>query len=337
MKYKVLGITSGLGVSLYPFRKNVICNIEPRGLFHTRGNEQWKLNFGEIPLYGMLPAEKSFFEPIDVIISSPDCGSGSILRYSRSKELGDHKKNHSLLMFFESIKIFQPKFFEFENLDGLFKSFPEKDFREQVKNYYLIIHNAPVSNWGNSQINRKRLIIIGIRRDLPFKKLKKYFRLPNIPYVKTCKEIYGDLPLVDKELCHTREPITEIISIHARCRMSLFDIAQTWNQRLKGKKRWETEPGFKFSTAPGVYRNLDSSFPATARKANRQFDNMGLTLTPRQLARVQGVPDSFKLYYDDTKPKYCINKARCVITKTPPMNISYWFKRKLEKALKTLK
>lgn len=338
MKYKVLGVNSGLGVSLFPFKNNLIGNIETRGIFHTPGNEQWKANFQDLPLWKKevtIPMGKDF--DVTVIISSPDCGSGSVLRYSRAKKLGDHKKNDSLRQFFKAINFFKPKFFLFENLDGLYKSFPREDFANLLPGYRLVEHLESVSAWGNSQKNRKRLIIVGIRKDTN-KMVDKYFKLPDyMRDVKTCKELYGDLKEEDPTIAHVREHIDEVISIHARCKMSLAVIQQHWSNRLKGKKRWVTEPGFKFSTAPGVYRNLHGSFPATARKANRQFDYKGLTLTPRQLARVQGVGDDFILYYDKIKSKYWINKGRTVVTKTPPMEISIWFKNKLHKALTKIK
>lgn len=335
MKYKVLGVSSGLGVSLYPFKENLIGNIESRGLFHTPGNEQWNANFHGIPLFKKINHSQEF-NP-DVIISSPDCGSGSILRMSRAKKYGDHKENESLKLFFDFVFLKKPKFFLFENLDGLFKSFPKEEFIDKLSQYRLIIHNASVKHWGNSQINRKRLIIVGIRKDLPTK-IDKYFKLPHYEdRIQHCSELYGDLNTQNANKGHVRENIMEVISIHARKRMSLLNIKHTWDKRLKGKKRWITEPGFKFSTAPGVYRNLNKDFPATARKANRQFDKDGFTLTPRQLARVQGIPDDFKIYFDDTKQdKYWINKGRTVVTKTPPYEISVWFKNKLEKALKHL-
>lgn len=336
MKYTVLGISSGLGVSLFPFKKHLIGNIEARGIFHTPKNEQWEANFPGVPLYKDSKAINEIKNSPDVMVSSPDCGSGSILRYSRSKELGDHNKNASLMAFFVALRKLKPKLFLFENLQGLFKSFPKERFIDLTNNYRLVIHNESVAHWGNSQKNRKRLVIIGIRRDLP-KNLKKYFKLPPYQEPKTCKELYGDLAgwtNWEGYTCNMREDNYSVISIHARRKMDLKEIQIQWNTRLRGKKRWITEPGFKFSTAPGVYRNLSDSFPATARKANRQFDERGLTLTPRQLARVQGVPDSFKLWYDPNKSQYWINKGRTVVTKTPPMEISIWFKAKVEKALR---
>ena len=335
-KYKVLGVSSGLGVSLFPFKEHLIANVEFRGIFHTKNNEQWKVNFGEIPLHKDPKLKQPLPGEPDVIISSPDCGSGSILRYSRSKELGNHEENDSLSLFFRLIEFYTPKFFLFENLEGLFKSFPKAKFKEFTHNYRLIIHNASVAHFGNSQKNRVRLIIVGIRKDLP-KKIDKYFKLPHYKEPKTCRELYGDLGEDGNgQICHIREDIDDNISIHARRKLTLREIQHQWKTRLKGKKRWNTEPGFKFSTAPGVYRNLRNDFPATARKANRQFDFNGLTLSPRQLARIQGIPDEFELYYDVMKQKYWINKARTCVTKTPPYEVSVWFKAKLEKALRKI-
>lgn len=328
MELKVLGISSGLGVSLFPFKKWVIGNLETRSVFHTLGNEQWKLNFDNIPLYKKEIPKK--LKP-NVIISSPDCGSGSILRFSRNKQLGDHKDNKSLMLFFKSIIKYKPKFFLFENLDGLYKSFPKDNFKAILHKYYLVEHSASVKMWGNSQVNRKRLVIVGIRRDLPFKKLRKYFRLPDkSSNIKT----FGDL--IPQSSCleqtgNVRELETDVISIHARKRMSIAEIRKEWRTRLKGKKRWFVEGG-NFKTAPGVYRNLLNDYPATARRANRQFDHNGNMLTPRQLARIQGVPDRFQIYIDTNKLNYWINKARTCITKTPPYEIGLWFKKCLIKS-----
>lgn len=331
LKYSVLGVSSGIGVSLYPFRKNVVGNFEGRSIFHSKGDKQWKANFGDIPIYRTVPLLfNGCRQSIDVIISSPDCGSGSILRLSRAKKLGNHQENRSLLAFFEAVRHYYPKFFYFENLEGLFKSFPEKDFAKLLKGYRLIKHVAPVSHWGNSQINRKRLVIIGVRRDLP-RKLRRCFKLPPIPELKKCCELMEGLGKIQNpDIAHVREDMDISISIHAGRKLTPREIAIEWVKVRPGERRWDT-PGYKFSTAPGVYRNMGEDYPATARKANRQFDENGLMLTPRQLARIQGVPNKFVIYYDPNKPLYWINKGRAAVTKSPPMEISKWFKRKLEK------
>lgn len=320
---RVFGVNAGLGVALYPFKKNLIGAIETRGVFHTRDNEQWLANFN-VPLYKEMTVIP---ESVDVIIASPDCGSGSMLRYSRAKKLGDHNFNKSLLEFFNTIITNYPKFFLFENLDGLFKSFPEKDFNQILQGYWLVKHNVSVSSYGNSQLTRKRLVVIGIRKDLP-KKLIKAFKLPkcSLETLKTCGELYGDLGFKeDYKLAHIRERLDEVISIHAKKRLSFREIKEEWQNRLKGKKRW-LSPGYSFSTAPGVYRNLHNDYPATARKANRQFDENGLALSPRQLARIMGIPDKFKIYTHPSKHNYWINKGRNTVTKGMVYEVATWFK-----------
>ena len=47
-KLRVLGVCGAQGALLFPFKKYLISNIEPRAVFHTKNEEQWKLNFGEI-------------------------------------------------------------------------------------------------------------------------------------------------------------------------------------------------------------------------------------------------------------------------------------------------
>lgn len=338
MEYRVLGISSGIGVSLFPALGRVIGNIEPRAIFHTPKQEQWKLNFGMVPLLKQIPIKEcDSFLPlkVNVVISSPDCGSGSVLRYSVNKELGTIKENPSLLLFFRGIKRYQPDFFYFENLASMFKSLPKKEFRKKVKNYNLVIHDASVCMWGNSQITRKRLVIIGIRKDIDCD-YERLFRLPDFRgRNKTCWEIYGDLDDLTKlrdcvETGHIREDMWQVVTVYSKFKCTVAEMMNHWQTELKGKRRWEVK-GRNFSNAPGVYRNRKNDYPGTARKANRQFDHNGLMLTPRQLARIQGVPDEFKIYIDQDKLGYWINKGRAAVTKCPPYDIGKWFFNKLNK------
>jgi len=336
--YQVIGISSGGGVSLFPFKHQIVANVEFRPIFHTPHNNQWEANFGKVPLRRSITEDIRDIFPVDVLISSPDCGSGSVLRYSRAKKLGDHKKNASLALFFEGVKVYNPKFILFENLDGLFKSFPEDEFDKLLQNYRLVKHLASVIYWGNSQLHRKRLVVVGIRKDLN-PKIDRYFKLPDYRHLnKTCEELYGDLDTIrDSSHClttaHIREDLFQEITMYSGKKMVVFEIMNHWEGKLKDKKRWAVTDR-KFTTAPGVYRNRRKDYPATARKANRQFDHNGLMLTPRQLARIQGVPDDFKIVMSKVKLGYWINKGRALVTKTPPMEISYWFKKKLDKTRK---
>ena len=111
--------------------------------------------------------------------------------------------------------------------------------------------------------------------------------------------------------------------------LTLKQTKKVWNKQYKGEKRWAM-PGTKMKNLPGVYRNMRDEPPMTARKETRQFDHKGNALSPRQLATIQGIPEKFKLHYDDEQWNYWLNKARVTVTKCPPYEIGLWFKNKIK-------
>lgn len=331
----ILGVCGGNGVILHPFKKHLVGNIEPRAIFHSTKDEQWKANFGNIPLIKKveLPVQWAGFENIDAVIGAPDCGHSSILAYSRAKKLSDPKDNKSLNLYISCVNYFRPKFFLMENLPKILEQYTSKDFENTFKDYELIFHEDSVYEYGNSQKNRIRLVLLGIRKDIWTKEVQYHFsNIYAVSKIKTCGELTENLEVEGCISGHYRENINNIITIYAGKKLSLLDIQNIWLSQ-PGQKRFNVQ-GKKFTTAPGVYRNLDSDLPATARKANRQYNQKGLQLSARELARIQGVPDRFELYVEMDKLQYWINKNRATVTKTPPYEIGYWFYKQLRKVLK---
>lgn len=333
---KILGVCAGNGVILHPFLRGpftILGNVEPRPLFYSPGNNQWKANFGDIGMWRLLPLT---LKGVDVIVGHPDCGDSSILRYSRAKKLGTPTKNHSQLMFFDAITFYKPKFFQFENLPGLLKVISKARFKEIWSDYKLVFHVGSVTAFGNSQKDRKRLVIVGVRRDLG-KGYVKYFQNKYVPFkIKTTGELLWGLPKgydEDVSMGHAREPLNSPITLYAGQKYTAMEIHTLWLSRDRvNDKRWKT-PHKKFKTAPGVYRNLTDSIPATVRKGNREFNPQGLMMTPRERARIQGIPDYFKIHIDPNNTQYWINKGRTSVTKCPPYEISQWFYKCLKKII----
>lgn len=334
-KYKVLGVCAGNGVCLLPFhpkyglqngKTEIIGNIEPRSVFYDKKNLQWKLNFKDIPQDRKI---NRIYNP-DIIIGHPDCGHASVLRLSRAKTNISAKDNESLNLFIHSIGVFNPKLFMMENLPGLLKTYSQDDFRDMWKDYNLKFHISSVANYGNSQVSRERLVIVGIRKDL---NTKGFFKLPELnDWVEPSQNFeYGAEEIV--EVGHVREPLDKTCNLYYKDKRQItYRLAQSlWNYEFKHTSKWPV--GGKMKNQPGVSKNMFDKPPFTVRKQNRQFGTTGLVLSPREMAQIQGVPPTFKIKIDMVDRIYWLNKWRLTVTKTMPVEIAEWF---ATKAIKTL-
>jgi site-specific DNA-cytosine methylase len=327
----VLGVCAGNGVIIHPClngdKLSLIGNVETRAIFHSKGDKQWYENFWPIPLYKSIPELRKMKQPVDIIIGHPDCGHSSILSYSRRKTLSDPRDNESLNLYIKCTKKYQPKLFLMENLPKLLEICDSNFWSKAFPNYNINYIIGSVSDWGNSQVNRVRLVIIGIRKDFAKEYNEIQYQLTQIyrlNQLKSTQDLLNGIPITeDPKIGHVRENINSIITLYARFKISLSDVQKHWKENPK-TSRWVVRDK-KFSTAPGVYRNIENKYPNTARKANRQFNPDGLQMSPRELARIQGIPDDFKIYINPLNLQYWINKGRASVTKTPPYEIGQWF------------
>ncbi len=328
----VLGISAGQGGLLFPFRKRLLGNIEPRGVFHTPGEEQWKANFKDVPFYKGYCLQE-FDEKVDIIISSPDCGASSIMRLSKVKELGKPKDNRSLNLVIEGINYYKPKIFLIENLPRLLSLLPNKYLQEAFKDYKLIFHERSVSDYGNSQVSRKRLIIIGVHK----KTGKKYLNaFDEVFQVKTPK-LTRDLLFVSPYGSNYNIPIEKTLAMYdyrklpEKKNLTVQKIQLLWNSDFKNEKKWPIKTA-KMSTLPGVYRLELDKPPLTLRPADRQFRPDGYPLGINDFKAIMGFPKKFRIYIDEGNYLYWLNKARYTIAKGSVYEISIWFKRCLKRA-----
>lgn len=328
----VLGISAGQGGLLFPFRKHLLGNIEPRGVFHTPGEEQWKANFKDVPFYKGYCLQE-FDEKVDIIISSPDCGASSIMRLSKVKGFGKPKDNRSLNLVIEGINYYKPKIFLIENLPRLLSLLPNKYLQEAFKDYKLIFHERSVSDYGNSQVSRKRLIIIGVHK----KTGKKYLNaFDEVFQVKTPK-LTRDLLFVSPYGSNYNIPIEKTLAMYdyrklpEKKNLTVEKIQVLWNSAFKNEKKWPIKTA-KMSTLPGVYRLELDKAPLTLRPADRQFRPDGYPLGILDFKAIMGFPKQFKIYIDQENYLYWLNKARYTIAKGSVYEISVWFKRCLKRA-----
>ena len=320
---KILGISSGNGVMLYPFKEYLIGNIECRSDYLSKGQSlQWQANFDGIPYSRTL---LDIDIPVDVIIGHPKCGSSSVFALSRGKKFTSHVGEPSLELYIQAVNKYRPKLFFLENLPRLLETMPEKELKAQMKGYSFMYWTGSVSEFGNSQVSRKRMLVIGLRNDYNTERRRKTLSRIHVPIEpRNTETLLQNLPSNG----HWTEDIEEVITMYAGFKIRLDDAKDYWNRKPE-LRHWPCKPGSNMGTAPGVYINRAKDLPLTVRKTNRQFNPEGIQMTPRELARIQGVPDKFLFAKMETE-KASINKGRITVANTPPMEIAYWIYDRLK-------
>lgn len=334
MKVKVLGICAAQGAMLFPFKRHLLANIEPRGVFHTPKEEQWKLNFGEIPFLKSLEQYKG--DQPDIIIGSPSCGHSSVFSYSRKKTLGKPREDKTLTLYIEAINKFEPKIFLLENLPKLIDLIPLREWEQKLSKYHLVIHCHSVFDFGNSQKSRKRLIMMGIRTDSEFKttdfteifKVSKPFLVKDIPN------------MIDKKLNFTENDDKKLAMYHyndpKKTTLTVKQVRELWNGEFKDEFKWPMKTQ-KMKTLPGVYRNRKNTYPLTVRPSSRQFNPEGNPMGLEEYKIIMGFPKKFKIYFNSEDKTYWLNKGRNTITKGSVYEVGKWFKLSLRKSISRIK
>lgn len=332
----ILGVSAAQGALLFPFlhskKYKILANIEPRGVFHTSCESQWKLNFGDIPFYRGFCLQE-FDEKVDIVVASPDCGIASIMRLSKVKELGNPKDNRSLNLVTAAILEYKPKIFLIENLPRLLSLLPYEFFNLTFKDYKLIFHERSVSDYGNSQVSRKRLIIIGVHK----KTGKKYLNAFNEVFQVKTPTITRNLLNDYQNPLNYNIPIEKTLAMYdyrklpAKKNLTVRKIQLLWNSDFKNEKKWPIKTA-KMSTLPGVYRLELDKAPLTLRPADRQFRPDGYPLGILDFKAIMGFPKQFKIYIDQENYLYWLNKARYTIAKGSVYEVGIWFRRCIKKA-----
>lgn len=331
-KLSVLGVCGAQGALLFPFRKQLLANIEPRPIFHTKNEEQWKLNFKDIPFLRSL--EQYNGPNPDIILGSPSCGHSSVFSYSRKKRLGNPKEDKTLNLFVESILKFKPKVFLLENLPKLMDVIPQKDWEKTLPGYNIITHCHSVIDFGNSQKSRKRLILIGARINSRIS-IENFL---NIFQVTTPRLVSEILEKVRNDYNFREEPNKVLSMYHyddkSKTNLSVEQVQNLWNMEFKNEYRWPMK-NHKMVTLPGVYRNQLNSYPLTIRPANRQFNPDGSIIGLEDTRIIMGFPKKFKVYFDPNNRTYWLNKGRNTLAKGSVYEVGVWFKKCLGMATKT--
>lgn len=328
---KILAVAGAQGALIHRSKKYLIGNVEPRSVFHTKKEEQWKLNFGEIPFVRTLKELPENIKNIDFIVGSPSCGHSSRFSYSRKKSLGEPKEDPTLNLYIEAVLKFKPNGFLMENLPKLLELFPIKEWENVLPDYEFIAHCHPVSIFGNSQVNRKRLVLIGIKKGLPREFRKPFEEI--IPVDK--KELLRVAQINPRKKFNYKEDRNKKLAMYyysdkSKRSLTVREVKKLWNGEFKDESMWPMH-GHKMRNLPGVYKNRPNDYPKTLRPSNRQFNHKGYPMGLDEFRIIMGFPESYQIYFDKNDKTYWLNKGRNTFAKGSVYEVGIWFYKQLKK------
>lgn len=310
-KPTAMGVSCGVGSMLIGARAagfKVIGNIEHRNINLTGTFEH---NFPHAFLVKSLleiqdllenwDGSQEEIENVDLVMGHPACGS-----FSNLNTTGVVKKNNpeEILEFIEIVSEIKPRFFAMDNLaksltgasiELWIEAFPDYDiFPEFVSNYH----------YGNTQKGRKRLFIIGARKEEGF-----VFQPGEFFHEKVVRDVIGDLPTNESiyEINHNLKDKDALVKSWTAHRLGLreydLELVPLWEFQEflrdypNGKLFMCTNLSGRTMKRPGFRKiNIDGPAPVVVGGSGAdnfyRHDNM-MPFTIRERARIQGVPDNF--------------------------------------------
>lgn len=274
---------------------------------------------------------------VDVIIGGPPCQSFSSQGKARDPNgMKCDPRNYLYESYIKILNHFKPKFFVFENVRGILstkingKPIIDTIFKDMKKNYNIIEDKDTIllnaCDFGIPQ-ERKRVIIIGVRKDLNIDISSIYKDLSDISQNEeriTVEDAISDLPklrpgegknVIKHKPKKLNNYLSKIRSQHDN--VIHHHIARNHNEldkqryKLMSKNKWtlgelyEKKPDlvhpkkrlFNNSYVVQHFENPSKTIIAHLYKDGNQFihpdHTQERTLTPREAARLQSFPDDF--------------------------------------------
>lgn len=244
--------------------------------------EMYEFNFGERPHGDITKISADQIPDHDILTGGFPCQSFSII----GKKRGFADTRGTLFFDVERIlKVKQPKAFLLENVKQLTSHDGGRTFNiilEALKNLGYFVHHKVLNglDFGVPQ-KRERIIIVGFKEDYPFE-----FPTSGLE-TKTLADILESNKKIDKK----------------------HYLSDSFKQKLQVRLK---EQGKKPAQSPSVWHenkggNIGMHPYSCALRANGSYNYLTVNgerrLTPREMFRLQGFPDNYKIVVPDTQAR----------------------------------
>ncbi len=248
-------------------------------------------NFGEQPEGDITQVPAALIPAHDILVAGFPCQPFSIAGVSKKNSLGratgfEDKTQGTL--FFDVCRILKekrPKAFMLENVKNLCSHDKGRTFKvilESLKELNYIVFHAVLDGQDYVPQHRERILLVGFD-------CKRYGKNIGFDFALTPK-----LP---------KPVIRDILEVNVDAKYTLSDKLWTYLQNYAAKHK-AAGNGFGYGIAPldGVSRTISARYYKDGSEILIEQEGKNpRRLTPRECARLQGFPDSFKIPVSDTQ------------------------------------
>lgn len=252
--------------------------------------QTYQANFGEMPEGDITRIREQDIPDHDVLVAGFPCQPFSIAGVSKKNSLG---KKHGFLdetqgtLFFDVARIIgekYPKAFLLENVKNLRSHDRGKTFRVICDTLDQLGYNVEAQIIDGKHFvpqHRERIFIVGLRRDIYGEEAR--FQFP--------------------EIAPTTHRIRDILEEDVQARYTLSDKLWQYLQDYAEKHRSKGNGfGYGLVDLNGIARTLSARYYKDGSEILIPQENKNpRRLTPRECARLQGFPESYKIVVSDTQ------------------------------------
>jgi site-specific DNA-cytosine methylase len=267
----------------------VVGNIDWRNYYHTGTFEHnFKKGFMIKRLGDLTKEQVEDLKGVDLIMGHTECGNFSQLNAKVNDDCGNPG---DIPEFVEAIRKLKPRFFAMDNLPKSLIAFTALMWRKELKDYDIFFEWISNYNYGNIQKFRKRLFVIGARKE------EKFVFVPGeTENSSTVWDMIGDIP--KDALNHKRKKPsdrTHISNIVKGRPLTVKEAQEEFKKVRPGECLSYKGKDGTMKKKIGIRVTLKDSHGFVLDGGECSFHPVNrMPLTCRERARIQGCPDDFE-------------------------------------------
>ena len=313
MNLTAMGMTDGVGCMLVGAQEQdyeILGNIEWRKYYHSG---TWQKNFpGAFMVYNWDQMGKLIPQNITMIMGHPECGQWSNLGFaSLGKSQSRYEVPSDIQVFIDCVKRVKPEFFAMDNLVKSLYAVPLTKWNEELPEYDIFAEYISNYHYGNSQLCRKRMFIIGSK-----KKYEYVFQPNEKDHSNSVWDIIGELYGKDENdfFNHYQFPgetKSAYRDYYEKRYYTIDEAAEEFKKLRAGiAPRYLNDDGEEKNRI-GMMKLYKDKHSHTLTGSNyHMHPESGKPLTCRERARIQGFPDSFEFVFAKESDHWNANMSK---------------------------